>query len=259
MSLRPIVMLWIEGQLGPIERLSLASFRAQGHAVTLYAYGQITGVPKGVSLRDGREVLPEAVARANRYPSGSYALFANLFRCVAIQKGLGLWCDTDVICLRPIDLPTNEIFGWESKNYVNNAILLLRPDCPILIDIISAFLNKMAPNWVPIYRAPLVHIKQYLGFNIHSSELPRATFGPKGLTALARLHKLLHLAKPREVFYPLPPREARRIFDADCRLEDYVAPDTLTIHLWNEKLKDLKHLSPPSGSLLRELYERYGV
>jgi len=257
--LRPIVMLWIEGKLGPVERLSLTSFRAQGHAVSLYAYGEITGLPEGIALCDARAVLPEDVARRNRYANGSYALFSNLFRYEILRRGLGIWCDTDMVALAPLVLDKPFIAGWESPDFLNGAVLYAEPGSGFVADALAAFASGRVPPWLPFHRAPIAWVRHFAGRPVPATALPHGTFGPKGVTALARRHGLTPLAQPREVFYPLPPRDARRIFEADCRLADHVTATTLAVHLWNEKLKDLKHLSPPTGSLLRELYERYGV
>jgi len=75
-----IVSLWIGGELGAIERLSLRSFVAHGHPVALYSYGEVTGVPAGVELRDAAALLPHAMAMTLRYANGSFALFSNMFR-----------------------------------------------------------------------------------------------------------------------------------------------------------------------------------
>lgn len=252
-------MLWIEGQLGPIERLSLTSFRAQGHAVTLHAYGEITGLPEGIVLRDAREVLPETVARANRYTNGSYALFSNLFRYEILRRGLGIWSDTDVVAIAPLALDSPFIAGWESPDFLNGAVLFAEPKSAFVTDALAAFSSGQVPAWVPFHRAPLAWMTYRAGRSIPATALPHGTFGPKGVTALAQRHGLTSLAQPQEVFYPVPPRMARRVFEADYRLVDVVGPDTLAIHLWNEKLRDIKHTAPPAGSLLRSLYERYGI
>ena len=82
--LAPIQMLWVEGPLSALERLSMASFIRCGHPVQLYVYGQVSAVPEGVTVLDGRSILPEE--RICRYGpaagpgEGSLALFANLFR-----------------------------------------------------------------------------------------------------------------------------------------------------------------------------------
>jgi hypothetical protein len=259
MSLRPLVTLWIGDTLGPIERLSLASMVAAGHPTVLYSYGSPTGLPAGVELRDAAEVLPRETAEANRYANGSYALFSNLFRYAILKQGLGIWLDTDVVCLAPIAVEAGFVAGWETADFLNGAVLYAASDSPFIRSALSAFESGRVPPWLPFHRAPRAWLLQLLGRPVTPAELPHGTFGPKAVTALARRHGLLSRAQPREVFYPLPPREARRIFEAGTRLEDYVRPKTLAIHLWNEKLRDIKHQTPPPGSLLRQLYERFGI
>lgn len=259
MTLKPIAMLWIEGRLGPIERLSLTSFRAAGHQVTLYAYGEISGLPEGIALEDARTVLPEAVARANRYANGSYALFSNLFRYEILRRGLGIWSDTDVVCLRPIALDLPFIAGWESDDYLNGAVLYAEAGSGFVADALSAFGSGRIPPWVPIHRAPKAYLAALFGQVIPATALPHGTFGPKGVTALARRHGLLGIAQPRRAFYPLAPRDARSIFEAGPDLTAFDSPDILTIHLWNEKLKDIKATAPAKGSLLATLLTRFGV
>jgi hypothetical protein len=258
-SLFPIATLWIEGHLGPIERLCLASFVAHGHQVTLFAYGDITGLPPGVIQVDARTILPEAEARANRYENGSYALFSNLFRYELLRRGLGLWVDTDVVCVQPIRASEEFVAGWESPDFINGAVLFAEVGSAFIADALTAFRSGRIPAWAPWHKVLHCYARQLLGQPIPATALPHGTFGPKGVTALAKRHGLTSLAQPREVFYPVPPRSARKVFDPDYRLADVVRPTTLAIHLWNEKLRDIKHTAPPVGSLLRSLYERYGM
>jgi hypothetical protein len=259
MTLRPIVTLWVEGTLGPIERLSLKSFVAQGHPTTLYAYGDIRGLPEGVELRDARSVLPEAAARENRYPNGSYALFSNLFRYELLRLGLGIWCDTDIVCLRPIALDLSFIAGRETERFINGAVLYADPGSGFVADALEAFRNGRIPPWVSLERAPGAYLRQLLRRSVAPTDLPHGTFGPKAVTALAKRHALDRLAQPEEVFYPVHPRQALSVFEPGSATASPVTERTLTVHLWNEKLRAVRNTTPPPGSLLRELYERFGV
>jgi hypothetical protein len=99
----PIQMLWIGPRFSTLERLSVASFLANGHPVHLYAYGPIEGVPAGTTLLDARAVYPESAIYT--YPEGwgkgSPAAFANQFRYRLLFEHGGAWSDTDMVCLRP--------------------------------------------------------------------------------------------------------------------------------------------------------------
>ena len=54
-----IQTLWVGVTLSVMERLCLSSFVKNGHEVHLYAYYDIDNVPEGVTIKDGREILPE--------------------------------------------------------------------------------------------------------------------------------------------------------------------------------------------------------
>jgi hypothetical protein len=100
----PVHILWVEGELCRLGRLTCASFVANGYDVNLWSYGGLTRIPEGVTLRDARDVLPES--RIFRYQNGtvekgSLSPFANLFRLALLSRFGGLWSDADVICLTP--------------------------------------------------------------------------------------------------------------------------------------------------------------
>ncbi|MGE0626528.1 MAG: glycosyltransferase [Hyphomicrobiaceae bacterium] len=95
-----VQLLWVEGPLSAVERLSLSSYLANGHPVHLYHYGAVTGVPKGVMLLDAREIVPEARLTQAR---GVWGIFSDLFRYALLLKRGGIWSDTDVVLLKALD------------------------------------------------------------------------------------------------------------------------------------------------------------
>src|SRR5260221_760110 len=111
----PIQMLWIGPRLSALERLSMASFLAHGHEVRLYTYGDVEGIPPGVTHHDGREIVPasQVFTYASGFGKGSYAGFANLFRYKLLLDHGGIWCDSDVVCLRPFDFTDEYVIGRE--------------------------------------------------------------------------------------------------------------------------------------------------
>jgi hypothetical protein len=252
-------MLWVGGALGAVERLSLVSFLANGHPVALYAYGEVTGVPAGVELRDGREVLPEALVAELRYANGSVALASNLFRYRLQAAGLGLWADIDVVCLKPVAAGRPVVVGWEGARYLNGAVLYLDRDLPVVAEANALFAAGTIPPWLPWRKRLRPLLRRALGHELRPTDFPHGTFGPKAVTALVKKHGLTRWAEPPEVFYPLPPRLARRAFAGDLALDAVVTARSLTLHLWNEKIRDLKATRPAPGSIVATLCRRYGV
>ncbi len=110
--------LWVQGALSPLEQLCLQSFVDHGHAVHLYVYHEVTGVPSAVELRDAREVLPAECVFEATAPGGlGFTSFSNRFRYHLLAERGGWWFDTDVVCLKPIPAPrTLEIAStWEGE------------------------------------------------------------------------------------------------------------------------------------------------
>lgn len=114
-STLPIIQsLWIGGALSVMEQLCISSFLKNGHEFHLYTYGDITGVPDGTTVRDGREILGED--RIFTYKNnGSYSGFSNIFRYKLLSDKGSYWVDMDVICLRPFDLEREYVFSGAKK------------------------------------------------------------------------------------------------------------------------------------------------
>ncbi len=126
-----IQSLWVGKELSIMENLSIKSFIANGHDYHLYVYGKVENIPAETIVKNGNEILPED--RIFQYQSGwgkgSYAGFADLFRCHLLKHNGGWWVDTDVICLKPFDLKSEYIISssYEGKwgELANNCVLKL--------------------------------------------------------------------------------------------------------------------------------------
>ena len=100
-SARNVHMLWAGGALPRLARLSLASFRKQGFAVTLWSYEPQAGV------REAREIAP--------YTEDMAAL-SNLFRYKLLAGSGGTWADMDVVALAgPDALPDGPFVASEKR------------------------------------------------------------------------------------------------------------------------------------------------
>ena len=115
-ELPPVGALWIGGSLTWHEQVSLKSFVDQGHPTILYTYDDVKGVPDGVELRDGRQVL-DTQNFMTHARTGSVALFSDLFRFHMIAKDPDIiYIDTDVYSIRPIPPDEPYVFGYETWN-----------------------------------------------------------------------------------------------------------------------------------------------
>ena len=121
-TLPAVLMFWHGPALSRLERLCMSSFIANGHAVHLHVYDEPARVPPGVTVMDAADVLPRRHLFAHA-ASGSFALFADWFRYRLLHDKGGLWVDTDVVCLKPFDHGSEEIFAWQDSLVINNAVL----------------------------------------------------------------------------------------------------------------------------------------
>lgn len=259
-GLATVNMLWIGKELGRIEHLSAVSFLAAGHPVHLHAYEDVGNVPQGVQMRDARETMSVEVMRSLQHqPSSSFALASDYFRFQLQKRKRGLWADLDMICLAPVPVGEPVLFGWESKRHLNGALLYLSHDSPVLTEAIDAFAASTVPVWVKPSKRIKLRIRSLFGLKISPATLPWGTFGPRALTYLARKHGVISKALDIDVLYPLPLRSAQCIYEPGVSLDTFVTERTLTVHLWNEALRDLRHTKPPKGSPLDDLCRRFGV
>lgn len=214
-SALPLVQsLWIGERLTALERLSLASFVRHGHPVDLYTYEAVAGVPDGVRVRDAGAILPaSAIFRYGPESGGgdgSVASFANLFRYTLLAARGGWWVDTDVVCLRPLDLTAAHCFGWQDDQRVNVAIMRTPPQSRLAVTLRD--------------RA------HALGTN-----LLWGTSGPNLMTAVVRELEMTSDALAPDAFYPIHHSEAASLFaaDPDGRVARRL-DGPYTVHFWNE-------------------------
>jgi hypothetical protein len=123
--------LWLGSELGELEVACLESAVRVGHRLRVFSYETLQRVPEGAEVRDASEVAHFDLVR-EYVTRGSYTVAANLWRYALLEKGLGVWIDTDVYVLRPIPLLATYLFGWEDTKSINNAVLYLPPNSELL-------------------------------------------------------------------------------------------------------------------------------
>lgn len=245
------VTLWIGDALGPVERACLKSIVRQGHKVALYCYREPDGVPPDVEVRDAEAVLPEREILFHR--NGSVAIFADWFRYELQRRALGTWVDTDVYLLKPLDIDRPYLFGEEEPGLINNAVLRLPPDSPLLAALLELFETRKVARWLPWRYYLSARIREIVSGRGDLSRLPFGSTGPFALTTAARHFGLMSEVLPSEVFNPVPWQKAAWIRDPNISFESVTTDRTVGVHLWNECIKQFKNDPAPSGSFLNRL------
>jgi hypothetical protein len=217
----------------------------------LYCYDAPAGIPEGVEVRDAATILPRE--RIIRHSSGSVSLFSNLFRYELQRRGVGIWLDSDVYLLRPIEDDRRFLFGYEDDGTINTAVLRLPADSPLLSRLMKIFEEDSVPTWLPRRHRLNAWWRLKTRGRTALSQMPWGVAGPRALTALAAEEGLTHWALPPHIFYPLHYTQVERLLDPRASLADIAAYDCIDVHLWNEKIKHFKDEPAPPGSFLARL------
>jgi FkbM family methyltransferase len=211
-SNRIVQGLWIGKHLSTMEQLSMRSFLANGHEYHLYTYGQIDNVPDGVTLKDGNEIIPSDKIFKYR-DHDSYSGFSNHFRYKLLLEKGGWWVDTDLICVRPFDFPSEYVFSSQHNHEGEG-------------DLVNVGAIKCPPG------SPVI---QYAWDVCQSKDPSKLVWGEIGPLLLARAVNELGLdtqVQGADVFCPIPWFRWKELIEPDhpAVLRD----DTCAVHLWNE-------------------------
>lgn len=252
-----LATLWIGDDPGAVERACLQSAVRHGHKVALYCY-RAPGVSlPGIEVRDAAEILPED--KIIRYRSGSVALFSNWFRYELMRRDRGMWIDTDLYFVAPLDTTPDWIIGMQDAKIANMAVLKVPPDTAILDDLLAPFERGARPAGLSLRQRTKLLGRRLRGERITLADMPWGVTGPNALTKVLRRHGLMHLALPSDILSPVPYLQADWILRPDVALDDVVTPRTVAVHLWNELIKPYKSTPAPPGSFLARLQQEGGA
>jgi hypothetical protein len=183
-------MLWIGERLSTLERLSIASFLANGHPVHLYTYGPVANVPAGAEIRDANEILTRDLVFPNPpgFGQGSFAGFSNMFRYKLLLDHGGMWCDCDVVCLRPFEFAGDYVVARERNpphapsagdtEKLNGCVLKAPRNARVMLECyaICTELDKNSLKWGDI--GPDLVTKRFLRHRLEQHSLPPSAFCP---------------------------------------------------------------------------------
>ena len=262
-ALPRIVSFW-HGPLSWLERLSIASFVRQGHEVDIYAYEPAGDLPAGATWQDASTVLPRE--RLFFYKDeGTPGVFSDLFRLELMRREAGIWADCDVYCVKPFEGLGDYIFGWERQDSINNAVLRIPADAPLLDDLISVFDTENRPllePHLPLGRRLEVAVRRLLGDKVPPSHMQFGATGPFALTHYVNRRGLADKALPSAVFYPVPYLGIPALTEPGSDIADHLTQETLGVHIWRSQLtrRGRADLAPPQpGSALAKLVAGAGL
>lgn len=113
---------WIEGELQPVNHLTIRSFQSHGHEFVIYSYVELPNA--GCEVRDANEFLPRESIYHYRHLPDSFKLggFAELLKATLLHQIGGWHVDMDVTCLKPFWADGKYAFRPHKLGAVGNII-----------------------------------------------------------------------------------------------------------------------------------------
>lgn len=225
--------IWIGEYLPLWEQISLMSFVKNKQKIELFTYGNVNFIPEGVTVRNGEDILPKDEVFVNTMEGpGSYSGFADRFRYAMLLKEGGCYVDTDVIMLKPVDLP-DFAFSREDDLYINNAVLKI----PLGHTVLQEMLDHC----------------RHIGERFKWGET-----GPMLLTKTLIANNLADKALPKNFAYAIPPGNARDFINPNLsEIIEAQLSESSFVHWWHEVFRRNNvnvNVMPPEGSWLHNQF-----
>ena len=231
--------LWVGPGLSPLESLCLQSFLATGYEVHLYTYADLVGIPHGVVVKDGNDILSEGeIFRGAGDKGGSYAPFADRFRYNLLYQKGGWWFDTDHVSIRLLPEPTELRISsqWEGRNgqYANVGAIWCEAGDPRIGWLKEQSAELISAGKATAYTSlgPMLMNEMINKFGAHDSVAPWYEFCPYQHFMMDRIVYKTQRGFLRDKTKALYHR-IKELLHPDFQAS-YVRADTRAVHLWNE-------------------------
>lgn len=171
--------LKVGGELTDLELMCIRSWIRLDYRVYVHSYDEIY-LPAGANRYDANLLMPKAKIFRNKR-NGSLAVFADVYRATMLTKIPALWLDTDIFLVRAFDFSCENILACENGSDVgniNNALLKLTPDSPILKEIIRRYENPYtALPWDKLGKVWQIFVKALLSGGLRAEHLSWGALG----------------------------------------------------------------------------------
>lgn len=263
-------MMWVGdgGELPDQVKLGLKSYIDYGHRIQLFVYKEWKGIPEGVIVRNGNDIVTEDNIFRDIHHN-SLAPFGDLFRWEFLYKEGGFWLDVDQVCISE-KVPLGSIwYGAQhrDKSAISMGAIKVPKGDPVINE-----LRKVAND--PAYVAPWyndsfkevseVMLSEYPDIKKRRSLIAWGAIGPTPTTAvlkwLGNYHKL---AGSYDMTMCFPDKLWFHYFDGTCTAAQFkykVSDYTWSIHWWEEAWhKRFQFLACKSNSIIADWWKAHIV
>lgn len=249
--------LWVGPKLRRFERLCIKSFLDHGHPFRLFTYEDVEGVPEEAVVSDAREILGEDALRPFLEEGRYLAAFSDWFRWALVRDHGAWWVDMDIICIRPFDFTQDVVWGFQTPEVANVAVLKYPKDHPVAQTMVERCENPHRAREGDSFRRRVKKtIRRLQGASPAVLSWGEAG-GPAGFAdELRRDPSIRDDGLPYTVFYPVHHQHFRRMFDDSLGNDLDLFTDTRALHLWNEVFKRYADIGPEGPFHPDSLFER---
>lgn len=230
--------LWIQGELGALEQLTIKSFISCGFEFHLWTYAsECINAPDGTIVRNAGEIIPDNMifsyknTNIHGHGKGSFAGFSDIFRYKLLYEYGGIWTDMDITCLKPFNITEAYFFRYHHKAGAVGNFIKCPPKSALMLRCYErsiAEINSGNTNWMLPIQILNDGIKEY------------------GLTAY--IHKISNNDS-----FP----EVARLLSCSVKIPE----DWKIIHWMNEELRRMKISKEQClpDSQLKVLYSHFQI
>ena len=176
-----------------------------------------------------------------------------------MAKGLGVWCDLDLVFEKALDTSQPYILGREFEGWVNNAIMYAPPDSEFVEDLLALTRPNVRPPWFGPRRSIDFYWTRWRKGYLRLEDMPWGTYSAGLVSHIVKKRDLDQFVADPSVFYPVKWSEARLVYENADLVRAKITSKTQTVHLWHSRISDLASNPPPAGSWIAEQCDRYGV
>ncbi len=249
-QLREIASYWMGPRLSFLEQLCLKSFADLGHPTSIYTYEPLEGVPENVTIKDGRDILPQEIFDDFK-ARGHAAVFSDKFRLHMIVKTGAIWVDCDAYAWQKFP-ELDYIFAGDVPTRLATGVLVLPKDSEGLreyIDFVQSPYPKFPENWPFQNRADRQKSFLLSQQNAHICDMPMWSWGPVALTYFLKKSGEIDKQLPKESLYPLEGFSINQVFRRQMAIKRQIPDDCLSVHLFGSLLRRKLRRRFPGGDL----------
>ncbi len=263
-ELPKISSYWMGTRLSFLEQLCLKSFADLGHETTLYSYEEVANPPEGVTVKDGRSILPESVFQEFK-TLGHAAVFSDKFRLHMLTQTDEIWVDTDAYAWARF--PNRDyMFARDVPTRLASGVLRLPKNSPALqayLDFTSTSYPDLPNDWPLNFKfGRLVNEKPTE--KLHITEMPDWSWGPIALQYFLSKSGEIEHEMDGALFYPLEGISINQVFQRFWKIKKRIPEKCLSVHLFGSLLRrKLRRRFPegniPESSFLKVLCDKHEI